>query len=153
MSNILPPSEADSVSFDPHRDRQALADIQADAQIAGIGNEPLADEPHRPGISQAEAREHLDPIVAEQLEETRLPNEVVADGQRAMAEEEFNGAVNTEIDRRGRVLGTFKRNQQKFNEEVGDYSDSIYPAVRNRLPLFPQHQTFQGPRWTSVVDP
>ena len=28
MSNILPPSEADSVSFDVHRDRQALADIQ-----------------------------------------------------------------------------------------------------------------------------
>jgi len=27
------------------------------------------------------------------------------------------------------------------------------PVAWNRLPLCPQHQTFRGPRWTSVVDP
>ena len=136
MSNILPPAKADSISFDPPRTKEALAGVIEDGEIAGLGHEPLPDEfinpnPQSNDAAQAEERAWLDPIVAEQLEETRSPNEVVADGQRAMAEEEFNGAVNTEIDRRGRVLGTFERNQQKFNEEVSDYSDSIYPTVRN----------------------
>ncbi len=34
MANIMAPSEADSVSFDPHRDKQALAGVIADAEIA-----------------------------------------------------------------------------------------------------------------------
>jgi hypothetical protein len=105
--------------------------VIADAEIAGLGHEPLTDEDHRPDPSQAEARENLDPIVVEQLDEDRPGDAIVQDGQRAMAEEEINRAVNTEIDHRGRVPGTFERNQQKFIEEVGDYSDSIYPAARN----------------------
>ena len=151
--NILPMIEADSVSFDPPRDKQALAGVIADAEIAGLGHEPLTDEDHRPDPSQAEARENLDPIVVEQLDEDRPGDAIVQDGQRAMAEEEINRAVNTAIDHRGRVPGTFERNQQKFIEEVGDYSDSIYPVARNRSPLCPQHRTFRGPRWTSAYDP
>jgi len=27
------------------------------------------------------------------------------------------------------------------------------PAARNRSLLYPQHQTFRGPRWTSGCDP
>ncbi len=36
MTNI-PPSEADSVSFEPSRDREALTGVIADAQIADLG--------------------------------------------------------------------------------------------------------------------
>ncbi len=70
MSNILPMIEADSVSFDPHRDKQALADVIADAEI-GIGG-ALADEFINPNpvpddARQAEALQGLDPIIQEQL--------------------------------------------------------------------------------------
>ncbi len=63
-------SEADSVSFDTHRDKQASADIQADAEI-GIGG-ALADEFINPNpvpddARQAEALQGLDPIIQEQL--------------------------------------------------------------------------------------
>ncbi len=91
MSNILPPGdasdvlmpmpvfEADTLSSEPHRDRQALAGVIEEGRIAGVVEAPLADEESRPDPSQAEARKRLDPIVAEPLDETRLPDEIAFD--------------------------------------------------------------------------
>ncbi len=46
MPNILPMIEADTVAFEPPRDRESLAGVIAVAQIAGLGDAPLADEEH-----------------------------------------------------------------------------------------------------------
>ena len=89
MSNILPPAGAESVHFsppvvdnessEPHRDREALASVLKEGWIAEFGDAPLPDEELRPGMSQDEALKQLDPVVAEQLDETRLPDEVAFD--------------------------------------------------------------------------
>lgn len=134
MTNILPSADAETVSFEPrstepYRDREALAGVIEEGRIAlgapladeTINPNPLADDAH-----QAEAIKQLDPIVQEQLSEDRLPDEIVAEGQALQAEDEMNEAVGTEINRRGRVLGTFERNQQNFAAEVPDYFDTIY---------------------------
>ncbi len=71
--------ENDTVSSEPPRDRQALAGVIEEGRIAGVVEAPLADEELRPDPSQAEARKQLDPIVAEPLDETRLPDEVAFD--------------------------------------------------------------------------
>ncbi len=46
MPNTVAPYEADSVSFDLHRDRESLAGVIADARIAELDDVPLADEEH-----------------------------------------------------------------------------------------------------------
>ncbi len=79
MPNILPMIEADTVAFEPPRDRESLAGVIGEGRIAGVVEAPLADEELRPDPSQAEARKQLDPIVAEPLDETRLPDEVAFD--------------------------------------------------------------------------
>ena len=121
MANITAPYEADSVSFDLHRDRQALDTVIEEGKIAGDVSPPLPDEEFRPDPSQEAALASLDPVVRDQLEEDRLPDEIVQDGQREMAEEGFNEEVNTEIGRRAQVTDAFVRNAQNFNDTVGDY--------------------------------
>ncbi len=46
MGNIIAPYEADSVSFDPPRDREALDGVLDDARIAELDDVPLADDKH-----------------------------------------------------------------------------------------------------------
>ncbi len=89
MTNILPPADAESVHFsppvvdnessEPYRDRAALAGVLEEGRISGEVEAPLPDEEFRPGMSQDEALKQLDPIVAEPLDETRLPDEVAFD--------------------------------------------------------------------------
>lgn len=102
MSNIIAPADAETVSFsppvrdnesrEPYRPREAVADVLEEGRIAGEVEVPLPDEEFRPGMSQDEALKQLDPIIAEKIEETRLPDEVVFDGQRQEADEGFESA-------------------------------------------------------------
>ena len=117
MAKFMAPSEADSVSFDPHRDKQALADVIADAEIAN--GPPLHDVHFGAGMSQVEAREMLDPIVAEQIEDERLGDEITFDGQRQAAQDMLDAKVNSEIVRRGQVRSEFNRGEEQFAGRVG----------------------------------
>jgi hypothetical protein len=130
MTNILPSADAETVSFEPRsseprRSREDVANMQADAEIAN--GPPLGDVEYGAGMSQAEARDMLDPVVAEQLEETRLGDEIAFDGQRQMAQDTLDRNVNTEIVRRGQAAQSFRRSEEKFDEEVGDYG--VFPGA------------------------
>ena len=144
MSNITAPSDAETVSFsplvidsesaEPHRDRQALADVIEAGRISGAVETPLPDEEFRPDPSQEEALKRLDPIVRENLDETRMPDEQVFDGQHEMAADDFNEKVETEIGRRDRIAGVFDRGQQHMEEETGDYFSTVFDP---NLPVTP----------------
>ncbi|KKL50374.1 hypothetical protein LCGC14_2306130 [marine sediment metagenome] len=142
MSNILPPADAESVSFSgPVRDNEAsdrtytreeLQTVLDDAEIGGdLSYGPLPDEtinphPQSDDAAQEEARKNLDPIVSEQLEDDRLGDEIAFDGLRAQEKEEFDEKVDTEINRRGRVVAAFERNSQNFAAEVGDFYETVF---------------------------
>ena len=51
MANILPMIEADSISFEPSRDREAHAGVIEEGRIAGAVETPLPNEHHRPDPS------------------------------------------------------------------------------------------------------
>ena len=46
MPNILPMIEADTVAFEPPRDRESLAGVIGEGRIAELDDVPLADEEH-----------------------------------------------------------------------------------------------------------
>ncbi len=96
------PYEADSVSFDLPRDKEKIAAVIEDASIALGEDAPLPDEQIRPGMTQDEALKQLDPIVAEQIAEDRLPDEIVQDGQAEMAQALIRSWIDIGTSRSGR---------------------------------------------------
>ena len=74
MPNILPMIEADTVAFEPPRDRESLAGVIADTRIAELDYVPLADEEHPStrrarnacrGPARARRRKYRDPLASE----------------------------------------------------------------------------------------
>ena len=132
MSNITAPSDSETVAFEPSRDRQDIADMNADAAIEN--GPPLADVPYGAGMSQAQARERLDPIVAEGIEDDRLGDEIAFDGQRQDAKDAVDAKVNSEIVRRGQVRSEFNHGEEQFAGQVEDYAEVVHDPDLNVSP-------------------
>ena len=129
MPNITAPRDAESVSFEPTRSREDIANAASDAAI--VNGPPLADEfidphPQSDYESQAAARASLDPIVREQLEDDRLGDEIAFDAERQDAQDALDAKVNSEIVRRGQVRSEFNRGEEQFAGQVEDYREVVY---------------------------